>query len=34
VAALTSLAVSGGVSPSSIGFSTLSTVPLDQPTWA
>jgi N6-L-threonylcarbamoyladenine synthase len=34
VAAMTSLAVSAGVAPSRIGFSTLSTVPLDQPTWA
>ena len=33
VAALTSLAVSGGVAPSAIGFSTLSTAPLDQPVW-
>ena len=33
VAALTSLAVSGGVAPSTIGFSTLSTAPLDQPVW-
>lgn len=33
VAALTSLAVSGGVPPSTIGFSTLSTAPLDQPIW-
>jgi N6-L-threonylcarbamoyladenine synthase len=34
VAAMTSLAVSAGVAPSSLGFSTLSTVPLDQPIWA
>jgi N6-L-threonylcarbamoyladenine synthase len=34
VAALTSLAVGAGVSPSTIGFSTLSTIPLTQPTWA
>ena len=34
VAAMTSLAVSAGVAPSSLGFSTLSTVPLDQPVWA
>ena len=33
VAALTSLAVSAGVAPSPVGFSTLSTVPLDQPVW-
>ena len=33
VAALTSLAVSAGVAPSTVGFSTLSTVPLDQPVW-
>ncbi len=33
VAALTSLAVSAGVAPSTIGFSTLSTAPLDQPVW-
>jgi len=34
VAAMTSLAVSAGVAPSAPGFPTLSTVPLDQPTWA
>jgi N6-L-threonylcarbamoyladenine synthase len=34
VAAMTSLAVSGGITPSHIGFATLSTVPLTQPTWA
>jgi len=34
VAAMTSLAVSAGVAPSRPGFPTLSTVPLDQPTWA
>ncbi len=34
VAAMTSLAVSAGVAPSTIGFSTLSTVRLGQPTWA
>ncbi len=34
VAALTSLALSAGVAPSAIGFPTLSTVPLNQPTWA
>ncbi len=34
VAAMTSLAVSAGVPPSTIGFSTLSTVRLDQPTWS
>ena len=33
VAALTSLAVSGGIAPSQVGFPTLSTVPLTQPTW-
>ena len=33
VAAMTSLAVSGGVAPSQVGFATLSTVPLTQPTW-
>ena len=33
VAAMTSLAVSAGVAPSKPGFPTLSTVPLDQPTW-
>jgi len=33
VAAMTSLAVSGGIAPSHIGFSTLSTVSLTQPTW-
>ena len=33
VAAMTSLAVSAGVAPSTIGFSTLSTVPLNQPIW-
>jgi N6-L-threonylcarbamoyladenine synthase len=34
VAAMTSLAVSAGVPASKPGFSTLSTVRLDQPTWA
>ncbi len=34
VAAMTSLAVSAGVAPSRPGFPTLSTVLLDQPTWA
>jgi len=34
VAAMTSLAVSGGIAPSHIGFPTLSTVALTQPTWA
>lgn len=34
VAAMTSLAVSAGVAPSTIGFSTLSTVRPGQPTWA
>jgi N6-L-threonylcarbamoyladenine synthase len=34
VAAMTSLAVSGGIAPSQVGFPTLSTVPLTQPTWA
>jgi N6-L-threonylcarbamoyladenine synthase len=34
VAAMTSLAVSGGIAPSQLGFSTLSTVSLTQPTWA
>ena len=33
VAAMTSLAVSGGIAPSQVGFPTLSTVPLTQPTW-
>jgi N6-L-threonylcarbamoyladenine synthase len=33
VAALTSLAVSGGIAPSHVGFPTLSTVSLEQPTW-
>ena len=33
VAAMTSLAVSGGIAPSQVGFQTLSTVPLTQPTW-
>ena len=33
VAAMTSLAVSGGVAPSQVGFATLSTGPLTQPTW-
>ncbi len=33
VAAMTSLAVMAGIPPSKPGFSTLSTVPLDQPTW-
>ena len=33
VAAMASLAVSAGVAPSTPGFPTLSTVPLDQPTW-
>jgi len=34
VAAMTSLAVSGGIAPSHTGFPTLSTVALTQPTWA
>lgn len=34
VAAITSLAVSAGIAPSTLGFSTLSTAPLDKPTWA
>ena len=34
VAAMTSLALSGGIAPSHIGFPTLSTVALTQPTWA
>ena len=34
VAAMTSLALSAGVTPSTLGFSTLSTVRLDHPTWA
>ena len=34
VAAMTSLAVSAGVASSTLGFSTLSTVALDRPTWA
>jgi len=34
VAAMTSLALSAGVAPSTLGFSTLSTVRLDHPTWA
>ena len=34
VAMMTSLAVSAGVAPSTVGFSTLSTVALDRPTWA
>jgi len=33
VAAMTSLAVSAGIAPSTVGFPTLSTVPLAQPTW-
>ena len=33
VAAMTSLAVSGGIAPSQVGFPTLSTVPFTQPTW-
>ena len=33
VAAMISLAVSGGIAPSQVGFPTLSTVPLTQPTW-
>ena len=33
VAAMTSLAISGGIAPSQVGFPTLSTVPLTQPTW-
>jgi N6-L-threonylcarbamoyladenine synthase len=33
VAAMTSLAVSAGIAPSTVGFPTLSTVPLTQPTW-
>jgi len=33
VAAMTSLAVSAGIAPSGVGFPTLSTVPLTQPTW-
>lgn len=34
VAAMTSLAVSAGIAPSTLGFTTLSTAPLSQPTWA
>ena len=34
VAMMTSLAVSAGVAPSTVGFSTLSTVALDRPAWA
>ncbi len=34
VAAMTSLALNAGVAPSTLGFSTLSTVRLDHPTWA
>ena len=33
VAAMTSLAVSAGIAPSQVGFPTLSTIPLTQPTW-
>lgn len=34
VAAMTSLAVTAGVPPTGIGFQTLSTVPVSQPTWS